>query len=367
MQTATYQLRIPRPSEQRIPELSNFLKASTLLGMLGLSLWTNQALLNSLDISREGVRPLFQAIPAAGIILVSAVLNAMLLSGVGAIAHEGIHRVLCRNRLLNDLAGGLLSALVVFLPFYANRKFHLDHHGDTHEHGIDPEEKLHSHGFWIAFLFGGPIAIYQHYKIVFGFLTDRGPKRRTRMGEALKDLSFVSAAAVFYFVLLPAAGMSLFFTILPMFAVGPLVYSFRAVCDHYAVPDVAASTDYLKGQCPHLDRPSRFRVVDSWVILTNPLMDWLWSHLNYQQVHHRYPFLSHVYLPEIYEATKDYQPYLVAPGYLACLRIIHPRPYYTRPEEMASHFQLPIHPEPVALRLTMAGEPEAGGQLEAGT
>jgi len=288
------------------------------------------------------------------------VVTALFISAQGAIAHEGIHRVLSRNRFVNDLVGGFLSALVVFLPFYANRKWHLDHHGETHEHGIDPEEALHSHNFWIAFLFGGPIAIWEHYKIVFSFLTDRGPKRRIRVAEGLKDLSFVAAAAAFYFVLLPALGVSVFLTIVPMFLIGPLIYSFRAICDHYAVPNLAESIDYLKGKCPDLDRHSRFRVVDSWVILTNPFLDWLWSHLNYQQVHHRYPFLSHVYLPEIYEVTKEYQPYLVARGYLDCLRTIRSRPYYTRPEEMAHHFQLPIHAEPVGLKLNMAGELDTG-------
>ncbi len=351
---------IPRPSEQRIPTFDNFLKASILLGLFGLTLWMTQALLGWLTISLAGFPPLLQNIAAGAVIVVSAVVTALFISAQGAIAHEGIHRVLCRNRFLNDLFGGFLSALVVFLPFYANRKWHLEHHGETHEHGIDPEEALHGHGFWIAFLFGGPIAIWQHYKIVFAFLTDRGPKRRTRVFEGLKDLGFVGAAVAFYFVLLPALGVNVFVTVLPMFAIGPLIYSFRAVCDHYGVPELAESIAYVKRQRPQLDRLGRFRVVDSWVILTNPFLNWLWSHLNYQQVHHRYPFLSHVYLPEIYETTKDYQPYLVARGYLDCLRTIRSRPYYTRPEEVADHFQLPVHAEPVGLKLNMAGEPEAG-------
>jgi len=358
MQTAVSQPFIPRPADQRIPALDNFLKSAILLGLFGLTLALTQSLLNWLGVSGKGIPPLSQAIPAAALILVSAVVTALLISAQGAIAHEGIHKVLSRNRFVNDLAGGFLSALVVFLPFYANRKWHLDHHGETHAHGIDPEEAIHRHNFWIAFLFGGPIAIWEHYKIVFSFLTDRGPKRRIRVAEGLKDLSFVAAAAAFYFVLLPALGVNVWLTIVPMFTIGPLIYSFRAICDHYAVPDLAKSTEYLKEKCPGLVRDSRFRVVDSWVILTNPFLNWLWSHLNYQQVHHRYPFLSHVYLPEIYEVTKEYQPYLVARGYLDCLRTIRSRPYYTRPEEMAAHFQLPLHAEPMGLKLNMAGEME---------
>lgn len=353
MATATASVSaIPRASEQRIPERDNFLKVAFLLTLFGISLWITQSLLNRLEIPPGPPRampPLNQAIPAAAIIVFAAFFNATLMTGIGVIAHEGIHGVLCRNRFLNDLAGGLLSALVVFLPFYANRKFHLDHHRTTHEHDHDPEEKLHGHGFWPSFMLGGPIAVYQHYKIVFSFLTDRGPKRWIRRQEALKDLGFVATVAVFYFGFLPALGVNVFYTVLPLFSVGPVVYSFRAICDHYAVPDVAESTRYLKANCSLLDKPGRFRVVDSWVVLTNPLLNWLWSHINYQQVHHRYPYLSHIYLPQIYEATKEYQPYLVARGYTGCLRIICTRPYYTQPEEMARYFQFPNQPEPAAL------------------
>ena len=41
------------------------------------------------------------------------------------------------------------------------------------------------------------------------------------------------------------------------------------------------------------------------MILSNPLMDWVWSHINYHQIHHRYPYLHYRYLPEVFSATKD--------------------------------------------------------------
>jgi fatty acid desaturase len=360
MELVASQPFIPRPAEQRIPTVRNILKAAFLLGLFGLTLAITQTLLGWLGVPGEAMPPLSRAIPAGIIILVSAVVTALLISAQGAIAHEGIHKVLSRNRFVNDLVGGFLSALVVFLPFYANRKWHLDHHGDTHEPGIDPEEALHRHNFWVAFLFGGAFAIWEHYKIVFAFLTDRGPRRRTRVAEGLKDLGFVAAALAFYFALLPALGVNVMLTVVPMFSIGGLIYSFRAICDHFGVPSLSESNEYLREKCPALVRDSRFRVVDSWVILTNPFLNWLWSHLNYQQVHHRYPFLSHVYLPEIYEATKEYQPYLVAHGYLDCMRTIRNRGYYTTPDDMARHFQFPVHAEPIGLKLNMAGELEPG-------
>jgi fatty acid desaturase len=48
----------------------------------------------------------------------------MLLTGIGVVAHEGIHGMLVKNRFWNEILGGLLSYLVMTLPFYANRQFH---------------------------------------------------------------------------------------------------------------------------------------------------------------------------------------------------------------------------------------------------
>jgi fatty acid desaturase len=69
-------------------------------------------------------------------------------------------------------------------------------------------------------------------------------------------------------------------------------------------------------------------------VLTNPVMNWWWSHINYQQVHHRYPYLSHRYLPQIYEATKDEQPYAVVQGYWQCLFHLTKMKYYSSQEEI---------------------------------
>src|SRR5437867_1300418 len=114
MQLAASQPFIPRPSEQRIPTWDNFLKSAILLGLFGVTLWTTQSLLQRLGVPGNGMPPLSHAIPAAAIIVVSAVVAALLISAQGAIAHEGIHKVLSRNRFVNDLVGGFLSALVVF-------------------------------------------------------------------------------------------------------------------------------------------------------------------------------------------------------------------------------------------------------------
>jgi fatty acid desaturase len=70
----------------------------------------------------------------------------------------------------------------------------------------------------------------------------------------------------------------------------------------------------------------------------------MWSHINYQQVHHRYPYLSHVYLPSVYEATKEHQPYLVVSGYVRCLASIRGLPYYAAVDDVKPFLQLPDKP-----------------------
>jgi fatty acid desaturase len=249
----------------------------------------------------------------------------MLLTGIGVVAHEGIHSMLVKNRFWNEILGGLLSSLVMTLPFYANRQFHLTHHRYTHQMGLDPKDPLHNHSFLVAFIFGGFIALYQHYKIAATNLSGFWSGNWKQGLRGLKNLCFIGFALAFYLYLSPILGMSLWYTFVPTFLLVPLVYSFRPLCARYAFVPVL-STSELKNykailstdediQSPKYDKYQ----VDSWVVLTNPLMNWWWTHVNYQQVHHRYPYLSHHYLPKIYEATKNEQPYAVVKGYWRCL------------------------------------------------
>jgi fatty acid desaturase len=331
---------IPKPSDQIIPQVSNLFKASLFVSLLLASFYTAQITANQLDTYfLASQNPLYIVLKWSAIIIL-AIFNCMLLTGIGVVAHEGIHGVLVKNRFGNELLGGLLSSLVMTLPFYANRQFHLTHHRYTHQIGLDPEESLHNHPFIIAFIFGGFIALYQHYKIVAANLSGFWAGDWKKGVRGLKDLGFISFSLAFYFYLLPLLGMSLWYTFVPTFLLVPLVYSYRALCDHYAfVPAISpaerksykliVSTDE-EIQDTKYDKYQ----VDSWVVLTNPLMNWWWSHINYQQVHHRYPYLSHHYLPQIYEATKDDQPYAVAKGYWRCLWYNTKLKYYSKPEEI---------------------------------
>jgi fatty acid desaturase len=50
--------------------------------------------------------------------------------------------------------------------------------------------------------------------------------------------------------------------------------------------------------------------------------------VNFHEVHHKYPWLSHHYLPQVYVATRDTQPYLAVQGYWRSLWHLRQHPYY---------------------------------------
>jgi fatty acid desaturase len=135
----------------------------------------------------------------------------------------------------------------------------------------------------------------------------------------------VSIIATLYFYLLPLAGISFWYTVIPMLNLGfPLVFSLRNYTDHGGLP----------AQFHNSSNPKNKIKVDSWIIISNPFMEWLWSSINYHQVHHRYPYLSHRYLKPVFEATKDEQPYLVIEGYFRALKWLKDRPYYGDKKEL---------------------------------
>ncbi|MFQ4140984.1 fatty acid desaturase [Chlorogloeopsis sp. ULAP02] len=329
--------KIPKSTEQIIPQTKNLFKSVFFISLLVSSFTLAQMGASAIDtFFLTHPQPMHLVIKWA-FIMIFAVFNSLLLTGVGVLAHEGIHRVLFKSKFWNDLWGGILSALVVMLPFYANRKFHLTHHRYTHRPGLDPEEKLHNYPFWYAFIMGGVIALYEHYKIVAAALFSG---KWNRVFRGLKDIGFMSLAVTFYFYMLPMLGISPWYTVIPTFALAPPVYSFRALCDHYAFAPAVSPT--VQKSFEHgADTEDEFQnlqgdglQVDSWVILTNPFINWLWSHINYQQVHHRYPYLSHQYLPDIFEATKYEQPYAVATGFFRCLMSLRNMQYYSKPEQI---------------------------------
>jgi hypothetical protein len=54
-------------------------------------------------------------------------------------------------------------------------------------------------------------------------------------------------------------------------------------------------------------------------------------------VHHRYPYLSYIYLPQVFAATRDREPYLVVRGYWRSLLNLRKLSYYCTSEPLGAH------------------------------
>jgi fatty acid desaturase len=321
---------IPRPKEQQLPSGENLFKAIFLIVLLFASLYVANRIAATLDAT-SAIPLLAAATLKWTLVGLLAVFDVMLITGIGVLAHDAIHRVLFRSPFWNEFWGGLLSALAL-IPFYANRQFHLTHHSYAHQPGLDPEDVMHSHSFLFAATVGSVIALAEQYRIMFSNLLRINDRRYVVRG--LKDLLWVAFAGSVYFVLVPAVGISLSVTVVPVLVIFPVVFAFRALSDHYGLPPVVRETKTREEildadeESWHADRERRQREVSGWVVLTTPWLEWLWSHVNYHEVHHKYPYLSHRYLPHVFAATKEQYPYRIAQGYWRSLLYVRKQKYY---------------------------------------
>ncbi len=327
---------IPDPKQQVLPAAENLFKALLLGALLFGSFYGADRVAAALDSATALPSGAAMALKW-GLIALLAVVNGVLITGMGVLAHDAVHRVLFRSAFWNEFLGGVLSALAL-IPFYANRQFHLTHHGYAHQPGLDPENAMHHHSFLYAATVGSVIALNEQYRLFFTNLLHVGDRRYT--GRVLKDAGFMGFAAAVYFGLVPALGMSLAVTVVPVILLFPVVFAFRALSDHYGIPPIAREIkkreDILDAdeETWHADRERRQCEVSGWVVLTAPWLEWLWSHVNYHEVHHKYPYLSHRYLPQVFAATRAQHPYLVVRGYWRSLLNLRQRRYYASAEDV---------------------------------
>jgi fatty acid desaturase len=312
--------KIPKHTEQVIPQIKNLLKSLVLLGLVVGSFFLTQAGVDRIDASFLAIPDWFHFVLKWGFIIGLALVNNVLIMGLGILGHEAAHRVLFNSVFWNDFCGGIFGALLL-LPFHNFRNFHFTHHSHTHQPGLDPEEPVNNHPIWFALIGGALIGLYIHYKTL---AVDLLSGSRKQQYQALKDVFSLSIVGAFYFYIVPIAGISILYTVVPTLVLLPLVFMFRNLSEHHGIPkQVRKSTQQT-------ENPN----VDSWIVLTNPLMTWLWSNTNYHQVHHRYPYLSYRYFPEIFEATKHEQPYAVVNGYFRCTINSLKRAYYASDEDL---------------------------------
>lgn len=314
---------IPKPGEQSLPQGENLLKAvlfpAWLLACFGLS-----------QMLAELFLPEPPPLWMWGVFALLGVANSIVIIGLGILAHDAVHRVLFRDAFWNELIGGLLSALAL-IPFYANRQFHLTHHSYAHQPGRDPENPMHQRSFWVALTWGSVLALALQYRILLDNLCRRMNQRRYAV-RVFKDLALMAAALLFYLGLVPALGIDLRYSLLPTIAVLPVVFGFRALSDHYGIPAVTRRSERavpVLDVTESRDEPGGDGApVSGWVIETHPWLEWIWSHVNYHEVHHRYPWVAHAHLPAVFAATRERVPYHIARGYFRNLQNLSQVPYY---------------------------------------
>jgi fatty acid desaturase len=332
---------IPGPKVQRIPGAANLFKALLLIALLAATFALAEA--GARWLAARGGDAATTAL-TWGWLLALGVLATVWLIGMGVLAHDAVHRVLFRSPFWNEFWGGVLSAFTL-IPFYTNRQIHLTHHSYAHQPGLDPENTLHHHRFWIAATLGSLLALAIHLRYLgANLLRLSDPRYR---GRVLKDLLFLTGAGAFYFWLVPALGGSPMHTLVPVLIMFPLLFAIRALSDHYGVPAIERTArkreDVLEADeaAWHAERARRVREISGWVVRTHPWLEWLWSHVNYHEVHHKYPWLSHIHLPQAFAATRATQPYLVVDGYWRSFWNLRRWSYYGRREDVRPYLSTP--------------------------
>ena len=316
---------IPVPANQYIPQRLNLFKAVLFPALILCGFILSDYIAKEFDHHQPtGQVAAYWVILKWTVIGIIAVVNTALLAGMGILAHDGVHRVLLKNKIINDVFSSLLS-IHSLLPFYANRQFHLNHHSFAHQPGKDPEEVIHNRPYFLALLMGPFFGLAAQYQILIRNML--GMMDRKKCFRAIADLLSVGIAGLSYFYWLPKTGVELKNTVVPLLAVLPVVYNYRAISDHYGLPAVIR-----KSQRTDLSEEGENNTLQEetsgWIVKTTPLLQWFWSNVNYHEVHHKFPYLSYHHLPAVYEETRESLPYEVVNGYTRSLINLRKRRYY---------------------------------------
>ncbi|MDH5631713.1 MAG: fatty acid desaturase [Gammaproteobacteria bacterium] len=329
-----------KPNQQIIPDLYNLVKILTLFAIIGACFVAGHLGALEMESRWPGGPGSIAWVVKWHWLLLTGTGASIAVIGLGILAHDAVHKVLFSRLWLNEWLGGYISAMAL-LPFHSNRQFHLAHHSYAHQPGKDPENPMHNHdSLLFAVTAGSVIALALQYRILFYNLFTRYFTRRY-FGRVTRDLVLVALAGLTYFVVIPAAGLPIGHSFLPMFLALPLVFGLRAISDHYGLPPLnrELKTEGKPTQTEldawHEQNAPIQAEVTGWVILTNPVLEWLWSNVNYHEVHHKFPYLSYRYLKDTFEQTRDQLPYIVAHGYARNLFRQRKRKYYadTMPQE----------------------------------
>lgn len=337
---------VPEPATQTIPNFQNLFKSLFFISMIGIGFSFAELSATYFDAQIEQTSHGSLLVAGKwGVIMAIAVFNCIFLVAIGVLAHDAVHKVLFKNNFLNEFAGGLLSGFSL-LPFCTNRQFHLTHHSFAHQPGKDPENKFHDKPYLIALVFGALFALSEQYSLLFENTINRFSDSRFRT-RVIRDIVTTSFVLLVYFYLLPKAGLHLGYTVFPLLAMLPAVFSYRAISDHFGLPAVIREgIDGLDVDQDNMDQWHKSNKkmqhdITGWVILTNPLVEWVWSNVNYHEVHHKFPYLSYKHLPVAFHATEKILPYAVKKGYTASLFSLRKSKYYSQYDEVKEFLTIP--------------------------
>lgn len=190
--------------------------------------------------------------------------------------HEGVHRMIARTPLVNEILTWLTHALTGFSGT-AYRSFHLDHHKYAHTEK-DPEYRMLN-----AVVAGVPgwaymaIPLMSHlYVNTYPFRTNAGRVTRRR---TVWDLLLMVGLHASIAALIGISNYGLF-VLIPIFTSLSAVVVIRSLCEHHGA---------FSG-----DRWTNTRTMNTMRVL-----EILWSNVNYHLEHHLYPFVPFHKLPTV--------------------------------------------------------------------
>jgi fatty acid desaturase len=199
--------------------------------------------------------------------------------------HEGTHDLISRNRRVNDFFTWFTLAFAG-ISAEAHRRFHLDHHRHAHT-PEDPEYQFFDRVVrgvpgWAYLLIP---AFAQVGVNIYGLQKKMPAEVRRRIALEL------AGAALLHGALALSLGWRryLLFVIAPMVTGLYTASVLRSVTEHH---DVTEGSEWTNARS----------------IVTHPLIEFLWSNVNYHLEHHLYPSVPYHALPELRRAlSTDYQ------------------------------------------------------------
>ena len=193
--------------------------------------------------------------------------------------HEGTHDLISRNRRVNELFTWFTLALAG-ISAEAHRRFHLDHHHYAHTEK-DPEYQFFNRVLrgvpgWAYFLIP---AFAQVAVNLYGLRRESPPNARRRVALELAAGCALHAGSAY----LLGLKSYLLFVAAPMLSGLYVASVLRSVTEHH---DVVAGDEWTNARS----------------IVTHPILEFLWSNVNYHLEHHLYPSVPYHALPELRRA-----------------------------------------------------------------